>query len=227
MKPSPSKRFGFTLLELLVALAILVSVFAIIGRTLTTTLNAWKHGSKVLEELHHGDFVMEQMVSALRSTAFFETTPELYGFRVTKKTAGAYPGDRISWVTSSSAFMPLNSPYANGLHRLAVEIERTDQGEAAFAVRALAHLSEEEEDTVDPWLISSRVKGIRCRVYDEETSSWLDTWEETNAIPSLVEITLYIDSGADSATPLRIQRAVEIPVAPAVTGMVEFTEGED
>ena len=187
-------------------------------------MKAWKRGSEVLAELHHGDFVMEQMVSALRSTAFFDSAPHLYGFRVTKQTAGAYPGDRISWVTSSSAFMPLDSPYANGLHRIAVEIERTDRGDPAFAVRALAHLSEEDEDTVDPWLISSRVKGIRFRVYDEETSSWSDTWEETNAIPSLVEITLYLDPQKEYDPPMRIQRAVEIPVAPAVTGMVEFVE---
>jgi len=222
MKP----RAGFTLLEVLVALTILVTALTIVYSTFTTTLKAWKAGTETMSEIHHGDFVMDQLSAALRSTAFFDSTPHLYGFRLETKAGGKYPADRMSWVTTSSAFLPLDSPWADGLHRIVVGVERNSKGDYGVAVRAMPHLSEEPDDSEDPWFISTRIQGLRCRIYDEETTSWLNEWEDTNAVPSLVEITLYMDASVPFDPPVRMVRAIEIPVAPAVTGLVSFAESD-
>lgn len=58
----PRRPHGFTFIELLVALAILVSAFALVFTIFTTTLRAWNQGTEALTRLHHGDFVMEQLV---------------------------------------------------------------------------------------------------------------------------------------------------------------------
>ncbi len=220
------KRSGFTFLELLVALGILVAAFAIIFTIFTSTLRAWHRGTEMLTELHHGDFVMEQLVQSLRSAAFFDSVPEFYEFRHEKRHAGGHPADVISWVTSSSAFMPLDSPYANGLHRIVVTIDRTDRGRYGVAIRALPHLSEDDHMDADPWFVSTRVKGLECEVWDDEIGRWQSRWDESNAVPSLVKITLEMESAEDYGPPLRMQRAVEIPIAPAVTSRVEFVNGE-
>ena len=68
-RPGAARSAGFTLLELLVALMILVFAFAIIWSTFSATVTAWQRGGQLLDELRHGDFVMEQLVSALRSAA--------------------------------------------------------------------------------------------------------------------------------------------------------------
>lgn len=217
---------GFTFVELLVALTILSLAFAIAISIFTSALKAWRRGSDELTKLHHGDFVMEQLVQALRSTAFFDSLPEAYEFRLQKRHAGGHPGDVISWVTSSSAFMSLDSPYANGLHRIVVTVDRTDRGQYGVAIRAMPHLSEDEDLEPDSWFVSTRVKGLRCRIFDDEIGAWQDGWDESNSIPSLVEITLYMDPEEEYGPPTRIQRAVEIPVAPAVTSRVSFVEGE-
>lgn len=215
---------GFTLLELLVALAILTTAITLIWSTFTAGVRAWQLGTQTLDELRHGDFVMEQLVSALRSTAYFPNSPERYGFRLETKS-GNYPAHRISWVTSSTAFLPPDSPWRQSLHRLVFSIENNERGEPSVAIRALSYLADPEEQDemdVEPWFVSSEVKGFRCRVYDFEKEEWSTTWENTNSIPSLLEISLYMDPVEKYGEPLVIQRIVTIPVAPAITNAVKI-----
>lgn len=223
---SPARRAqpdGFTLLELLVALAILAIAFTVIWSTFSAGVTAWQRGGQLLDDMRHADFVAEQLVSALRSAAYFPSRPEKYGFRL-KTGSLRYPADRISWVTSSSAFIPPDSPWRHALHRIVFSIENNERGEPAVAIRALSHLTEEEdmdEMDVEPWFVSSDVVGFRCRFYDFEEESWSSDWEDTNSLPSLVEITLYMEPLEKYEPPVTIQRLVVIPVAPAITNAVK------
>ena len=94
---SASRARGFTLLELLIALSIMTAAMAIVVSTFVVTLRARQRGSDLLEELHHGDFVMEQLVSSLRSIAFFHNKPERYGFWLEDREFAGYPADQISF----------------------------------------------------------------------------------------------------------------------------------
>jgi len=211
------------MVELLVALCILSIAFLLIWNTFSSTLRAWERGGELLDELRHGDFVMEQLVLSLRSAAFFGTAPGVYGFRL-DPGGGEYPRDEISWVTSSSSLIPPDSPLANGLFRITVGIEDNDDGDPAVAVRAYPHLAEEEDTRVDPWYISTEVKGLECRTYNAEDEYWENRWEDTNAIPSLVEITLYLDPIEKYGDPVEMKRLVEIPVAAVVTSAVSMAQ---
>ncbi len=217
-------RTGFTFIELLVALAILVSALAIAFSIFTATLRAWQRGTEAMTQLHHGDLVMDQLVQSLRSTVFFEESSEFYGFRYESRFSGPYPNDLISWVTSSSAFIPLDSAHVHGMHRIVVTVESAGDATYGVAVRAMPHLSDAEDEELDPWFVSTRVRGLRCRIFDSETDTWQETWDQTNSIPSLVEITLFMDPDEPSDPPIRIRRAINIPIAPAVTNRVDFTE---
>jgi hypothetical protein len=209
----------------LFALTILAVASGIIWMTFSATINAWRRGNEVLEEMHHGDFVMDQLVNSLRSTAFFPTAPDKYGFWL-KTQKRTYPADQISWVKSGSALMPPDEPLGAGLHRIMVSIENAPGGDPAIAIRAFPYMKDEiEKNDVDPWFVSSRIKGLQCRVWNEEEEDWEDRWEDTNAVPSVVEITLYMDPIEKYGPPVEIKRLVEIPVAPAVTGAVVASRG--
>ncbi|OQW96938.1 MAG: hypothetical protein BWK77_03160 [Verrucomicrobia bacterium A1] len=221
-------KSAFTLIELLISLAILVTAMTIVWSTFSGTLSAWRRGTAMLDNLRHGDFVMEQLVSALRSTAYFKKDGKengRYGFWL-DSGHGKYDNDKISWVTSSSAFIPPDSPLANGLHRIVFGIDQNDDGDYAVAIHAWPHLADMDEEDVKPWFISSEVKGIRCRVYNTEDESWDNDWEDTNSIPTLVEITLFMDPIKEYGEPVKLQRLIEIPIAPALTNAVKATEGQ-
>ena len=224
---SHDRRKAFTLLELLVALTLLATAFTIIVGTFSTTIGAWKRGNELLDDLHHGDFVLDQLVSSLRSAAYFDTAKSKYGFHLKDRDGGSYPADMISWVTSGTAFMPTGSPLANGLHRIVVTIEDNEDGDPAVAIRAYPHLADTEEDDEDPWFISTVVKGLDCRTYNVEEEGWDNDWEDTNSIPSIVEVTLFMDPLEEYGDPVKLSRMVQIPVAPAVTGKVDWAGTSD
>jgi len=219
------RRRGFTLLEILVAVVLLATAFTIIWSTFAATLDGWRRSSEFVDRINHGDFVIDQLVSSLRSTAFFANRPDKFGFWLESKGGGDSPRDSISWVTSGSAFMKPDDPLANGLHRIMLTVEDSPGGDETLAVRAFQHMTEEiDKEDVDPWFVSSRVIGLDCRVYNFEDEDWDDEWEDTNAVPSLVEVTVYMEPVEKHEPPIEMRRIIEIPVAPAVTGAVVVTE---
>ena len=119
-------------------------------------------------------------------------------------------------MTSGTAFIPNDSHLAEGLHRLVINIENDDDGDPSVAVRAKPPLTDEDDDEGDPWFVSGVVKGIKCRTYDFEDEVWEREWEDTNSVPRLLEITLYMDPLEEFEEPVTLKRLIEIPVAPKV-----------
>ncbi len=217
---------GFTLLELLVALAIFAIAFAIVGAAFYTTTRAWTRGTQALEGLHEGDYIMDQVVSALRSAAWFRTTGSggRYGFWI-EDGEDQYPADTISWVASGSALMPPDSPYRLGLHRLTLSVEDSDLGEPSLAVRAVPPFVDEEDmEEPEPYFAGGGVRGLDCRIWDGEIEDWIDEWEHTNRIPTRIEIALFFDPPRDGEDPIVLRRLVDIPVAAYATTAVSRTE---
>lgn len=216
------RRSGFTLLEILVAVVILAMAFLVIWRTFLAALNGLTRGQKFMENLHHGDYVIEQLVSSLRSAAFYDSRKDKYGFWLNDRNGN----DAISWVTSSSAFMGPRSPYKDGLHRIEVLIDDDKDGRPCFTVRAWAQLAE-EKDEVKPevWHISSRIIGLSCEVYNPKTEDWEKRWEDTNAVPRLVKLKLDLAPLEKYEPPIEINRMIEIPVGPPLEKAASSTSG--
>lgn len=228
MKSNNQASEGFTLIELLVALAIMAGAMAVIILTFTVTVSGWRRGAELLEGLHHGDYVMEQLVSAMRSTAFFYNDPTRFGFWLEDLEGTDYPADRVSFVTAGTAFMPPGSHLANGLHRIEITVQENDDGDPAVAIRAFPHLTQEEDWELDPWYVSTVVKGLNIRTYNAREEDWEDEWEDTNTVPSLVEVSLFMDPVDDEfGDPVILSRLVEIPIAPVVENAVAFREEDE
>ena len=213
------KQAGFTLLEILVAMVILVVAFTVVWSTFSAVMKAWRKGDEVLQDMHHGDFLMEQIVSVIRSVAYFSSAPGTYGFWLEDNESGKFPADEISLVTSSAALMPIDSATAIGLHRIYITIDDNDDGDPSVAISAHPHLADPEEDDLDiePWYVSTMVKGFDCRTFNEEDEDWEDEWEDTNAIPKFIQITLYMDPLEKYGDPVEISRVIELPVSVLVT----------
>ncbi len=210
MRARRRRSKGFTLIELLVALAIFSLVAAMAAGTFWGVLKAWNRGGELLEQLHYGEFAMEQLVTALRGAAWFSSKPEAFGFWLERGKA--------SWVTSGSAFLPPDSPLINGLHRLSVTVD-SQGGERGLVVRAWPHLAEDtDENDAEPWLVAPGVDEFDCEWYDFENEDWSTDWEETNSLPKLVRVTLKMEKRKNFDEELELQRLVELEVAPLLPG---------
>ncbi len=225
MKPKTNhiktdKRAGFTLLELIVSMVILVIAMTLVFQAFLGTILGWKRGTEVVDGIKHGDFAMHQLAAALNSTVYFYNERESYAFTFEKGSHGGLPADTISFVTASSAFMPQNSPLQNGPHRIKIYIDTDDDGNPALfslAVPALADFEDFEADfDTEPYLISRTIQGLEIMVYNEEDEFWTTDWEKKNSVPERVKIMVYVPSDDDDEEPMVFTRVLDIPVAESV-----------
>ena len=204
------KNNGFTLLELLISIAILSMVFSTCYLAFSSALNAWRRGTEYLEKQHHNDFVQQQIFSALRSATFLQESDLNYGFWHTDRISNGIPIDEISWVTTSPAFT--SKPFTYAPHRLHLAIDDT-RPEPTLSAKVHFHFATEEEETAAEYhVVSEAIIGIDCRFYDAVNEEWNDEWENTNTLPREVEITLYAPPADAGDPPIAFTRLIEIPV---------------
>ena len=219
--PPPRLRRGFTLLEVLISMVILSIAMTVAWQTFSTSTRAWTGGREMLDKVHHGDFVLGQLASSLRSMASFESKPEKYSFRMENNRVG-YGEHTISWVTGSSAFIPPGEAIAHGLHRIEVGGGEDEDGTEGLVVTVWPYLADEEKVEKKSWFVSENIKGLSCKVYDtkEGEEGWKDKWEYSNAIPGLIEITLYAEPVKKHDRPVEFRQLIEIPLGKPVTNVV-------
>ncbi|NQU41245.1 MAG: prepilin-type N-terminal cleavage/methylation domain-containing protein [Lentisphaerae bacterium] len=226
------RQHGFTLLEVLVAVTILSIITGVTLMAFSVVSSAWRRGMVLSDNLHHGDFVMDQLVMAMRSAYFPEGAPnqETYGFSIEDNGDNPNGSDIISWVKLGSALVgrdsrDLENPEAP--HRVEFFVAEDESGAPAAAVRAWSLLGQTEDfdaDEVAPQFIARRIVGFNCRMQDPEADNeeneieWIDEWENTNRLPYAVEMTLWMDPIEVDGDPIAIQRIVQIPLAPISWG---------
>jgi prepilin-type N-terminal cleavage/methylation domain-containing protein len=217
------KRKGFTLLEIMISLVILMVALTVAWQTFSTATRAWTNARKMMDKVHHGDFILTQLSAALRSMSFYENSAEQYGFWIENNSKGEGKHS-ISWVTPSKAFMPRNSEFEHGAHRIQVGAGRDDDGNEGLLVTVWSHFSDDEDAEKKSWVISENILGLSCQAYDIEEEEWDDEWEDTNSIPGLIEITLYAEPDRKRGDPIEYRQLIEIPLGPPVTNEVDSAQ---
>jgi type II secretion system protein J len=213
-----AQESGFTLLELLVALTLTATAFAVIWGVFASTLDAWRRGSDTLDRLHRGDFVFDRLEATLRSAAWYPSRPERYGFRMETAGDDLEAEDVFSWVTVSDAFEPRRTVRSQGMRRVTVLMEEGEDGKRVLAVRAQHVLSDPEglnEPEADLLAAIPEIQGIRCEVYDKEDKEWQGEWSETNSLPERVRVTLTLEPIDKKSRPVVLQRIIPLPTARA------------
>lgn len=217
---------GFTLLELMLSVAILAAVTTVTYLVFSTVITAWKKGMTLSEDLHHGDFVIEQLVMGLRSAY----CPEVrggsvqYGLWTKDEGSGESASDSICWVKVGSALVGSDCPFSGSPHRIKFSVEQDENGKRGVAIRAwrlqgqvVGKDENFDPDKIPPVFLPSKIIGFNCRTAWQKVNDqidWKDEWEETNRIPTLVELTFYLEPLKEGESPVELKRAVGIPVAP-------------
>ena len=222
-----SRRGAFTLLEILVAVAILGIVATTVAFVMGVGVEAWRAGAEMAEESHDGEGVMEQVVMALRSAYYpANGAPDWdFGFQLEDGGDGESAQDSISWVKIGNSLVGEDTPWAGAAHRvrLYVEDSQADDGPglyvAAWQTVGQAEDFDPDED-VEPLLLSDRVVGFDCRVQDPQKAiepgepyEWIDEWTTSNRIPDHVLITLALRPQKKGADPDVLVRCVQMPMS--------------
>ncbi|MBA4387562.1 MAG: hypothetical protein C0404_06245 [Verrucomicrobia bacterium] len=211
------------MLEMLLAVSIVAVISLLAYLSFSTVIKAWQNGMALSDELHHGDFVMEQLVAAMRSSYYPDSAQPVaaYGFSFDDSGLGESSDDSISWVKLGSSLVGRDCPFAGTPHRVMLTMEPNEEGKNAIAVRAWRVFGEQDEfdpKKKKPIFLSDKVTGFNCRMTEPFPSSgkieWLDEWKDTNRVPPGVEITLYLQPLEEGGKAIELKRVIGIPIAP-------------
>lgn len=192
-----SKSRGFTILELLLTMSIMVMVMTMIQSALAISSKVCTGGRDRAQLFHGARLAMDEMLSAFGNMEYASTGK--YEFVSTTGDLDGYPVDSVELVTLVPPTQ-LDDRWLAGEARVRYEIART--GEGVFVLqKSLCNVSDEElgdnEYSVVP--LVEGVVGMEINYYDEDgnvTRGW-DTSikEQENSKPYEAEITLFLDLG--------------------------------
>ncbi len=222
----PFSRRAFTLIEILVALSVMTLVAVAAFSLLASVSKAWQRGTALTRDLHAGDFVIEQLVGALRSARY--RGPE-DGLILKKKGGGQTSEDSLTWVKEGSDLVGSDTYMAKTFHhiRFFIGTDRSGNPGAFYTAWGDEYLQAEDfdPDDLEPQLLSDRVVGLNIQVatndFENEKIEWMDEWEGrcvaggdlTNHLPRFVQVTLYLKPLDEGEPPIEMRRLVDIPIA--------------
>lgn len=211
--PFRPRRRGFTLIEIMIASAILVIVIASIYSIWYSILRGAKVGSQVAESVQRARTAMRAVEDALSTSQMFilngrhytfvadtTTDPDLMSLSLVSRLPGSYPGSAIFGDLAVRRVTFTVEPGANGasdlvLRQVPVMMATNEVGQE-YAIR-----------------LAQNVKFFRMEFYDQQTGEWIPEWLNTNQIPRTVRIALALGGSLNkSDRPSQIMtRVVTVP----------------
>ena len=205
-------RAGFTLVEILAAVAILSLVLTGMYGLWSGSLRAWRRGGEATEVFQRQRVVMETLTQLAQSAVYFAASPDLYEIIGVK-----HPdlGDSVSFVTASDGFLPPSEANDVGMRRVTISLERDDYRRTYLAIvnQPALGVSDDSKKELQAHVISMDVSGFFVRYLDPRDGGWYDKWEDANVVPSAMEFTVVFGQPGDQIPAVTVTRAIDLPVA--------------
>lgn len=208
---------GFTLIEVLVAVAILVIVIgAIYG-----AFRAGNQSSVFLEEssdLHQTTRVILAQISSELSSLHpipGEQTSDLVGEH-TDVASGSLYFDKLRFTTVSHKPSIKNAIQGDAC-MVTYSAECTADGEplGLFLIEDFTpglHNSQEDIDALPASMVSDLVVGMGCSYLDPDSGEWVDEWVDKTVLPKAVRVELVLQSKRKGSAPITVASTTNIPV---------------
>jgi len=209
----PSRRSGFTLLEVLVALTLFSMVLSLLYGTWKVLVQSNIAGLRIAANAQRARMTIQTVEEALNSAIFFNANAKHYAFLA----EGSESHAQLSFVAHLSPSFP-GSGHFDGerVRRVTFAVEPDSEGSNALMLYQNSILDQVAE-TVDayPTLLARDVSRFDIAFFDTRKGSFKPDWGQSNSLPALVRIEIgfgrksrFSDDPADS-----VIRYVRIPSA--------------
>lgn len=210
-----SRQRAFTLVEVMVAMAIFALVVAAVYSTWTLILKSTQVVQAATAQVQRQRITIRTLEDSLTCVQSFQGSQAYYAFNVTN---GDQPS--LSFVARVPDIFPRNGRFgAFNLRRLTFTVEPgpdADPGEKDLVLRQNPILMDMDSDEQSyPLVLARNVKDFIIECWDTNAMDWADTWDNPDTIPPLVRVTLALggnttDNSANAPT-LAVTREIAIP----------------
>lgn len=210
-------RRAFTLVEIMVALAIFSIVVAAIYSTWMLLLHASATGQEAAAQAQRERIAIRTIEDSLTCVQSFQASMKYYTFDVTN-------GDEpfFSYTAHVPAVFPRNGKFIDpatgrdfSLRRLTFQLEPGADSEKDLVLRQNPVLMDMDADEQNyPLILAHNVKSFAIECWDTNQAAFVSEWDYTNSIPSLVRVELTFAGNTDtggSVPDTSIVRDIAIP----------------
>jgi len=218
-----SRCRAFTLVEIMIAIAIFSIVVAAIYSTWVLILRASKTGLEAAAQVQRERIAVRTIEDSLTCIQSYQASMQYYYFVVQK---GDHP--MLSFTARVPEIFPRNGRFGDfTLRRLIFTVEPGPDAtgsEKDLVLRQNPILMETDVDEQHfPLVLARNVQDFIVECWDTNTMQWVNEWVDTNSIPPVVRVSLLLGSSADSGSgvTLAITRLIALPsiTMPAVVQM--------
>ncbi len=187
---SPSKKnaqAGFTLVEVLVAIALLATIGAIVFGSLVTTTRVVDAGRDLVVKEQMVRRILRLMADELSISRNIQTFPWVG----VNGTQDGQPADTVAFLSMTDG---LGQSASNESESVRVVYTRDGDRLIRFARRNIYGLTDESVDQIE---LANRVKAFNVRYFDAQTRVWTEEWATITKLPKavLLEITFQPPNG--------------------------------
>ncbi len=216
MKPaSPTRAGGFTLIEIMMAMAIFGLVLTAIYATWTLILKSSKLGMAAAAQVQRERISVRMIEDALVSTRSFAADLQHYSFL-------AENGDEatLSFVARLSKSFPRSGKFGDfDVRRVTFSVESKLGSERELVLRQNPILMDVDVDEKEhPLVLAKGVNKLLFEFWDVRLNDWVDEWKQTNQLPKLVKVTVeFAEPNQHGAYSQRKEKVTRIVALPSIT----------
>jgi general secretion pathway protein J len=214
MKTSVARRArGFTIIEIMVAMAILALIVAAVYSSWMAIVRGSKTGLEAAAAVQRSRIAIQTLEQALTSARSFAADIQYYGF-VAENGVDA----SLSFVAKLPESFPRSGRFGDyDVRRVAFSLERGPDSGKQLVLRQNPLLMDMDIDEQEhPIVLAKNVKAFEMQFWDARSGDWLDEWTQTNQLPQLMAITLRL-GGNNNDTRQAEQEIIRIISLPSIT----------
>jgi general secretion pathway protein J len=192
MRPvNQSRRSGFTLVEILVAIAIFGLVMAAIYSGWMSIIRASRVGLEAAAQAQRERIAIYTIEEALTSAQSFAADVQHYAFIWDN---GSDP--TLSFVARLPRSFPRGGKFGDmDIRRVSFSVEGQQDSQHKLVLRQNPILMDVDEDEKEhPLVLARNVKDFLVEFWDRNANEWVEKWDQTNDLPKMVKVTLQLAS---------------------------------
>ena len=209
-----SFRAGFTLVEVLISIAILSAILGAVYSSWSGILKAKQVAIQAAASVQRERMAMRVVEEALSASQLFAANVGYYGF--SNETALG-EGSSVSVVARLPKSFPRSGKFGQfDVRRVTFSVEPGPNGQKQLLMRQNPILMAMDDDEKShPVLLADAVNLFTVEYWDNTKNDWVDEWGQTNQLPKLARVSMQLNYVGVNATRVGdlIVREVGFPTA--------------